>query len=185
VSIIAVISSPRKGGFGERLFMRAVEGARESGKEVEIFRLNDLNIRQCQNCESCRGNDGHCVMKDDISPILERIRQSDGLIVSGQIRFARIDGALKTFADRFYSFMTDRSTVLDGGKRLITILTAGADETNVEKESAEFERMMNQYFLFEPVGRITYLSYLMPADSDFIDESPLMEAYEAGKKMRS
>ncbi len=163
--------------------MRAAEGARGSGREVEVIRLNGLNIRQCQNCEACRNNGGHCVLGDDAAPILEKIRSSEGLIVSGQIRFARIDGALKTFMDRFYSFMTDRSTVLDRGKKLVTILTAGADETNVEKESAEFERMLNQYFLFEPVGRITYLSYLMPADSDFIDETPLMEAYEAGKRM--
>lgn len=182
--IVAVVSSPRNGGFGDRLAQAAAEGARESGKEVEVIRLNDLrSVRHCQNCLGCRGNGGHCVLDDDITPILEKVRGCEGLIVSCQLNFARIDGLFKMFEDRFYSFMTDSSTVLEKGKKLLTIVTAGADDRNVETESAELEKMMSQYFLFDPVGRITYITCLLPADEDFMDDSP-DRARELGRLLR-
>ncbi len=159
---------------------KAAEGAREAGKEVETYRLHGLDVRPCMNCTKCRGNGGHCVIKDDATPILEKIRESEGIIVAGNIRFARLDGKMKTFLDRFYCFMTDEGTVLEG-KKQVMLMTAGADATNVEAESRELEKMLQQYFLFEPVGRVTYVSYLAPPELGFFDESVLERSKEAGK----
>ena len=53
--IIAVNASTHKDGSGETILKAVVEGARENGKEVRIFNLNEFGpLRECQNCGSCR-----------------------------------------------------------------------------------------------------------------------------------
>ncbi len=182
MTIIALISSSDPSGFGAQMAEKAAEGAREAGREVETFRLHSLDIKPCMNCMKCRDNGGHCVIKDDATPILEKIRESEGIIVDGHIRFARLDGKMKTFLDRFYCFMTDEGTVLEK-KKQVMIMTAGADSTNVESESKELEKMLQQYFLFEPVGRVTYVSYLAPPELGFFDESVLDKSKAAGRNL--
>jgi len=181
MSVISVISSPDSKGFGTMLADRAAEGARANGKDVETFHIHNLDVRPCMNCLKCRENGGHCVIRDDATPILEKIRESEGIIVTCQIRFARIDGKMKTFLDRFYCFMTDDGTVLEKGKKQVMIVTAGADDRNVESESKELEKMLDQYFLFEPAGRVTYVSYLADPELGFFDDTVLDKAEEAGR----
>ena len=53
--IIAVNASTHKNGSGETIMNAVAEGAREGGKEVMVYNLNELGpLAECQNCESCR-----------------------------------------------------------------------------------------------------------------------------------
>lgn len=54
----------------------------------------------------------------------------------------------------------------------------------MDSESAELEKMLKEYFLFEPVGRITYVTYLAPPEAGFFDEDVLIRAEEAGGRFR-
>lgn len=123
MTVISIISSPDTEGFGSALAGKSTEAIRRNGKDVETFRIHDMDVRPCRNCMACRKNGGHCTIDDDASPVLERIRTSEGMVVASQIRFARIDGKMKTFLDRFYCFMTEDGTVLEKGKKLVTIMT--------------------------------------------------------------
>lgn len=51
MAVVSIVSSPRKGGFGDRIASAMEDGIRSAGKDVERFNLNDLKVvRQCQNC---------------------------------------------------------------------------------------------------------------------------------------
>lgn len=180
--VIVVVSSPRKNGFGDILAQRIVSGIRSVGKAAEIYRLNDLGpLRQCQNCEVCKRNGGHCVQDDKITSLLERIRDAEGIVHVTSINFNHVNGLFKVYFDRFYCFLDDTAaTTLPKGKKIATVVTASADETAAEKESEEYEKIMVQHFFCESVGRIAYCTWMQPK-GQFIDDSVLSDAEEIGR----
>lgn len=181
MTVVSIVSSPRKGGYGDRIAERVEEGARSAGKDVVRFNLNDMrSIRQCQNCEACKNNGGQCVVRDDIAPIVDAVRDCEGLIISTNIAFNEMNGLFKMVHDRFYCFLDiNATTTLPKGKKLVTIVTAGMDDTRAEAVSKEIEKVMNEHFFFEPIGRLTYLTWMMPVEMP-MDQDVLDRAYEIG-----
>ena len=78
----------RRNSNTEIFVKEALMGAQELGAEVEIIRLQDLNIKPCTGCNACvidlfeKGGCGDCVIKnDDLSWIDDKLLDCDGLIV--------------------------------------------------------------------------------------------------------
>lgn len=101
------ISCGRKMSNSEILVKEALMGAEELGAEVELVRLNDLNIKPCTGCNSCVVNlfekcgSGECVLKDDDFKFIdEKIMECDGLILSSPIYEKSPNGLLKVLNDR-------------------------------------------------------------------------------------
>ena len=74
------ITCGRKMSNSEILVKEALMGAEELGAEVELIRLNDLNIKPCTGCNACvislleKSSSGDCVIKnDDFSFIEDKI----------------------------------------------------------------------------------------------------------------
>lgn len=67
--------------------------------DVEIINLFDYDIKPCIGCENCLIK-GSCVLKDDVSDIMDKIRLSDGIILTSPVYMENISGTLKTFLDR-------------------------------------------------------------------------------------
>lgn len=181
--ITAIIASPRKDGYGTVLTDAVVGSARAAGKEVSIHRLNDMRtFRQCQNCEAYKKNGGECILKDDISPIIDEIRDAEGIILCTSINFNDADGLFKLFLDRFYCFLDQNATtIMPKGKKVAVIVTAGADADGAERVSDELEKIMVQHFFCESVGRMSYCTWMMPLDVP-IDEEALEKAREIGAR---
>lgn len=82
--IIAVNAGPRMGWNTETLISEASKGAASAGAEVERFNLFKLErYTGCISCFGCKRekNRGHCVCRDGLTPVLDAIRESDGLII--------------------------------------------------------------------------------------------------------
>lgn len=101
------ISCGRKNSNSEILLKEALMGAEEMGAEVEIIRLQDLNLKPCTGCNACvvslfeKGGSGDCVLKgDDFTFIDDKIMECDGLIVSSPIYEKSPSGQLKVLNDR-------------------------------------------------------------------------------------
>jgi len=99
----------RKMGNCEIAVKEALMGAEEVGAEVEIMRLMDLNIKPCRGCESCtqkmtKGEPAECAIKgDDMSFVMEKFGQFDGLILGAPVYFLAPTGYLKVLNDRMIS----------------------------------------------------------------------------------
>lgn len=182
MTVVAVISSPRRNGSGDMIAEAICEGIRANGKDVTVFHLNDMiSFRQCQNFEACKKS-GMCVLKDDISPIINAVRDADGLVIASSIEFNEVNGLFKMFLDRFYCFLDmNASTVLPKGKKLATVITAGLDSDSAERVLKNLEKVFAEHFFFEPVGRIAYTNWMMPAGMP-IDKDVMDEAGEIGKR---
>ncbi len=181
--VVSIVSSPRRGGFGDRIAGSIEDGIRSTGKDVVRFNLNDMkSIRQCQNCEACKNNGGRCVLKDDIAPVIDAIRDAEGIVFTTSIQFNEMNGLFKTVFDRLYCFLDiNASTIMPKGKKLATVVTASADQSSAERVSVALEKVMAEHFFCEPVGRMAYTTWMMPLDMP-MDQAVLDEAHEIGTR---
>ena len=115
--VISINGSPRKKGNTATLLQRALDGAASVGAEAEMVHLYDLQYKGCTSCFSCkRVDEKHwckCAMKDELSPVLERIMKADAVILGSPIYFGDVTGEMRSFMERMefmnYSYDTGAS----------------------------------------------------------------------------
>ena len=108
MKIYAVNGSPRKRMNTATLLESALEGAREAGNgqvETELIHVYDYDHKGCISCLECKRDGGasygKCVLKDNLSPVLERLSEADGIIFGSPIYFYSITGHLRSLLERF------------------------------------------------------------------------------------
>ena len=82
--IVVVNAGPRKGWNTDTLLTEAAKGAESEGAQVQVFDLYRLEkVHGCMSCFACKlaPNEGKCVFKDGLAPVLEAIREADGLVI--------------------------------------------------------------------------------------------------------
>lgn len=101
--VIAVNGSPRKNWNTAQLLQQALEGAQSAGAETELIHLYDLKYRGCISCFGCKRKGAvpcKCYMKDELTPVLERIHEADVLLLGSPIYFGNITGQMRCFLER-------------------------------------------------------------------------------------
>ena len=96
--VIAINSSSRKMNTYD-LIDQVKEILKDNNIGVEIINLFDYHIKSCIGCEQCIVK-GKCVLEDQVIDIMEKIKLSDGLILTSPVYMENISGKLKTFVDR-------------------------------------------------------------------------------------
>ncbi len=131
MKITCLLGSPRPKGNSATIAGRFLETAAGLGAETRTFTLNRLTYRGCQACYTCKTKLDRCVLKDDLTEVLESVQQADTLVIATPIYYADVTGQLKCFIDRTYSFLTpdyitsSSPSRLAPGKKLVFILTQG------------------------------------------------------------
>ncbi|MEQ8220857.1 MAG: flavodoxin family protein [Candidatus Eremiobacterota bacterium] len=104
MKIIAINGSPRKKWNTATLLGRALEGASSKGAETELLHLYDLNFKGCISCFACKlkggKSYGRCAVKDDLSPLLEKLAAVDGMILGSPIYLGNVTGEMRSFLER-------------------------------------------------------------------------------------
>ena len=107
LKILAIASSPRRGGNSETMLDAAVEAARAAGAEVEKVALRDLGYRPCLNCGGC-SRTARCVQQDGYVDLNEKIRAADRLILAAPVYFASLCAPMKCLIDRGQPFWVEK-----------------------------------------------------------------------------
>jgi len=102
LKVLGITCSSRKGGNTEILVREALAGAKETGADVELLRVSDMNIAACDGCETCHQS-GECRIKDDMQKVYEKILAADGIILGSPVYFWSVSGQAKTLMDRTYA----------------------------------------------------------------------------------
>lgn len=98
--VLILSGSPRKDGNSDLLCDQFAKGATESGHTVKKIRVTEKNIHPCIACYHCRDNGGKCVFQDDMAALLQKIIDTDVLVLSSPVYFYSIDAQLKAVIDR-------------------------------------------------------------------------------------
>ena len=131
MKVVSLLGSPRKNGNSAVVADRFCTAAEKLGAKVEKFVLNELDFQGCQGCMACKTKLDHCVLEDDLTPVLAAVGQADVLVMASPIYYWDITSQMKAFLDRTFSylvpdFMTNSvKTRLAPGKKLALILVQG------------------------------------------------------------
>lgn len=101
---VCLLGSPRRNGNSDFLANRFVKQATKQGALVETIALADLNYNGCINLFECKNQLVRCGQDDDLTPVLEFIREAEVLVIASPIYFTNITGQAKLAIDRFFSF---------------------------------------------------------------------------------
>ncbi len=101
--IVVVNAGPRKGWNTDTLLSEAAKGAEEAG--AEIIRFDLFKLERYTGCISCFGckkekNKGRCICKDGLTPVLDAIRQADGLIIGSPNYLSELTASFRALYER-------------------------------------------------------------------------------------
>jgi multimeric flavodoxin WrbA len=103
MKILGLNGSERKLGNTEILVKEALMGAEEEGAEVEMLRLTDYKILPCDGLAPCVFGNTRCNLEDDFNFIVDKIFDSDGLVLGTPCYILESTAVIKQFIDRAFS----------------------------------------------------------------------------------
>jgi len=152
MKIACLLGSPRTNGNSATIAQRFLDVAEALGAETETFILNTLSYRGCQACYACKTKLERCILKDDLSRVLEAVKEANALVMATPTYYGDISGQLKCFIDRTFSYLkpdyitNSQPSRLDPGKKLLFIITQGSpDETMFDHVFPLYDRFFKWY----------------------------------------
>lgn len=104
MKVIAINGSPRKKWNTATMLEHALEGAASKGAEARLVHLYDLDYKGCVSCFACKTKDGKsfggCATRDDLTPVLDEIRDAGALVLGSPIYLGEVSGEMRSFLER-------------------------------------------------------------------------------------
>lgn len=130
-NILIISSSLRAGSNSELISKEVAHGAKSSGNRVEFVSLKNKKIEFCIGCLKCQ-KQGKCILKDDMSELIEKVNIADTLVFSTPIYYYEMSGLLKTFLDRCNPLY-----IRDYHFREVYLITASAENSQTVYQRAK------------------------------------------------
>lgn len=148
--IVAVNASPRKEWNTGTLIREAARGAKEQSAEVQIFDLYGLEkYTGCISCFGCKlpAHQGVCIYKDGLAPLLEKIRNADGLIIGTPNYLGDVSAAFRSLYERLiFQSLTYKIEPQNYNKRRIPVLLIMTSNCSEEFYSQiGYDKMLENY----------------------------------------
>ena len=187
MKITAFLGSPRKNGNTDLLLKETIKGIEDSGFNVQLFDLNEMDIMACQDCGGCNET-GECIYNDDMDSIYEAIRTSDRIILASPIFFFAVSAQSKLMIDRCQNFYCEKYLMKkpipqgENGRKGLLLLVGGMNKEIGPRSAGACAKA---FFMTISVDKHDTLSFLGVDEEGAILKHPtaLKEAYEAGKKL--
>ena len=133
--IVAINCSPRSAWNTATLVREAAKGAEKQGAEVELLDLYKLEkFTGCVSCFGCKlpQSLGQCICRDGLAPVLEAIRNADGLIIGSPNYLGDMTAGFRALYERLiFQFLTYKTEVRSYNEKQIPVLlimTSNASE---------------------------------------------------------
>ena len=182
MKVVALLASPRKTGNSNGLAGSLTSILAEDGHEVVSHILNDLSYKGCQACNGCKTRSDFCVLLDDLTPVLENVKQVDVVVLASPVYWGEVNAQMKGFIDRTYSYLTPDFVTgpvrhrLPKGKKLVFVLTQGGDDAMYDDIFPRYDAFFKQLDLFEQTYLIRGCD--LSDRDDFRDREDLLDLVE-------
>jgi len=207
--VLGINGSSRKNWSTGKLLDSALNGAASTGAETKRIDLVELSYTGCLSCFACKIKGGesfaHCVLKDDLSPILEKVFEADAVIYAQPIYHWDVPGRVRNMFERtwFPPFMYQKDkmiTAYKGKGKIALIYTCNiVDPTKVSYVEETNKDYFRRFFPGEPevlwsTDTMQFEDYSIMAGNQFDPEQKkthyeeqfpidLERAFELGKKL--
>lgn len=101
--LLGIVGSMRKLGNSE-LFIKEMSRLIPEAHDLSLIRLPELEIKPCTGCYQCIITGTCSQAEDDASFVLQSIAGADALIIAAPVYFLGVQGSVKNFLDRGFSF---------------------------------------------------------------------------------
>ena len=145
--IVAVNASPRKQWNTASLVRAAADGAAGSGCEVSVYDLYGIGkYSGCISCFGCKTKQhyGKCICNDALKPILDEIREADGLIIGTPNYLGEASAAFRAIYERLiFQYTTyNRENPNCNGRKIPVLFIMTSNAGDMAYEPGGFYRAM-------------------------------------------
>jgi len=133
--IVAINCSPRSTWNTATLVREAAKGVEAQGAQVRVIDLYKLEkFTGCISCFGCKlpENLGKCICKDGLTPVLEEIRNADGLIIGSPNYLGDVTAGFRALYERLiFQSLTYKTEFRSYNQKQIPVLmimTSNASE---------------------------------------------------------
>ncbi|MFL0198523.1 flavodoxin family protein [Clostridium sp. WILCCON 0269] len=104
MKVVAFNGSPAKAGNTYHGIKIVIDELEREGIETEIIHVGNKSIRGCIACKNCTKNkNGKCVITTDpVNEWIEKMKETDGIILGSPVHYSSIAGTMKSFLDRAF-----------------------------------------------------------------------------------
>ncbi len=150
--IIAVNAGPRKGWNTDTLITEASKGAEAAGATVERFDL--FRLEKYTGCISCFGckrekNKGHCICRDGLTPVLDAIREADGLIIGSPNYLGELTASFRALYERLVfqnlTYNADAPCCNSNPIPVLLIMTSNAPDTYFSGLMRNYRQVLSSF----------------------------------------
>jgi multimeric flavodoxin WrbA len=166
MKVVGFVGSPRHNGNTDVLVQQVLDGAAESGADVETFYINDMNFKGCQGCGYCRTTES-CKLNDDMTKAYDAIKNADGVVFGSPIYFYQMTGQMRSFLDRCYALVdNEHAPRIESGKKAVIVGAQGApDAAAFTKVYAEFSNILQQFMGMDVKDIIVDIGHHAPGEA--------------------
>ena len=150
--VVIVNAGPRKGWNTDSLLKEAARGAEENGAEIVRFDLFGLEkYTGCISCFGCKKEKfkGHCMCKDGLTPVLDAIREADGLIVGSPNYLSNMTASFRALYERlvFQNLTYNRENPCCNEHKIpvLLIMTSNAPDTAYTELLESYRRTLDAF----------------------------------------
>ncbi len=134
--IVIVNAGPRKGWNTDTLLTEAARGVESAGAEVERFDLFRLErYTGCISCFGCKKEKfkGHCICRDGLTPVLDAIREADGLIIGSPNYLGELTASFRALYERLIfqnlTYNREKPSCNERSIPVLLVMTSNAPDT--------------------------------------------------------
>lgn len=151
-TIIAVNAGPRNGWNTDTLITKAIEGAESVGAEVKKYDL--FSMERYTGCISCFGckkekNKGRCICPDGLKPVLDDIRNADGLIIGSPNYLGNLTASFRALYERLIfqnlTYNLEEPCCNEHFIPALLIMTSNAPDTAYVDLLENYQQTMNRF----------------------------------------
>ena len=135
-TVVAVNASPRKGWNTDILVTEAAQGTESNGATVQKFDLYRLDkYTGCISCFGCKKQKsaGRCICRDGLTPVLDAIREADGLIIGSPNYLSEMSASFRALYERLIfqnlTYNVERPCCNERLIPVLLIMTSNAPDT--------------------------------------------------------
>lgn len=150
--IVVVNGGPRKGWNTDTLLTEAAKGAESAGAEIirfDLFRLEKYT--GCISCFGCKREKfkGHCICRDGLTPVLDAIREADGLVLGAPIYLSEFTASFRALYERLIfqnlTYTKEQPCCNEHMIPALLVMTSNAPQEMYQGLMDNYQRTMNSF----------------------------------------